>query len=90
MAMSYGNCCLTSTIAECTEVVEDKAVAFQKGSVEALQQTLQKLSDQPDWVAGYKANAREFICEKYDWNVVANKTMELYHENFVDQQVSVS
>ena len=30
-AMSYGNCCLTSDIAECAEVVEDKAVLFQKG-----------------------------------------------------------
>ena len=89
-AMSYGNCCLTSTIPECTEVVEDKAVAFQKGSVEALEKTLQMLSDTPECVNEYKKNARDFICEKYDWNRVANKTMELYHENFADQQVSVS
>ena len=32
-AMSYGNCCLTSDIAECTEVVEDKALAFKKSDV---------------------------------------------------------
>ena len=89
-AMSYGNCCLTSTIPECTEVVEDKAVAFQKSDVAALTQTLQTLCDRPELVAEYKAGAREFICEKYDWNAVTNKTMELYHENFVDQQVSVS
>lgn len=89
-AMSYGNCCLTSTIPECTEVVEDKAVAFQKGSVEELHKALQNLSDEPDRVDGYKRDAREFICEKYDWNRVANKTMELYHEDFADQQVSVS
>ena len=89
-AMSYGNCCLTSTIPECTEVVEDKAVAFRQGDVEALHQTLQKLSDEPAWVDGYKRNAREFICEKYDWDRVTGKTMELYHENSVDQQVSAS
>ena len=29
-AMSYGNCCLTSDIAECAEVVEDKALLFKK------------------------------------------------------------
>ena len=81
-AMSYGNCCLTSTIPECTEVVEDKAVTFCKGDVDALCSALQKLSDEPDWVAGFKAEARDFICEKYDWNTVAVKTMELYHENF--------
>lgn len=89
-AMSYGNCCLTSTIPECTEVVEDKAVAFQKSDVADLTKTLQFLCDAPERVAEYKGNAREFICEKYDWNAVASKTMELYHENSVDQQVSVS
>lgn len=89
-AMSYGNCCLTSTIAECTEVVEDQAVAFQKSDVTALTQALQTLSDDAQLVAGYKATAREFICNKYDWNTVATKTMELYHENSVDQQVPAS
>ena len=29
-AMSYGNCCLTSDIAECAEVVEDEALVFRK------------------------------------------------------------
>ena len=89
-AMSYGNCCLTSTIPECTEVVEQKAVAFQKSSVEALEAAMQQLCDEPERVADYKKEAREFICHKYDWDRVANKTMELYHENFADQQVSVS
>lgn len=89
-AMSYGNCCLTSTIPECTEVVEDKAVSFQKSDVVALAETLQKLSDEPVLVAGFKSTARDFICEKYDWNTVTDKTMELYHENSVDQQVPVS
>lgn len=89
-AMSYGNCCLTSTIAECTEVVEDQAMVFQKSDVTALTQALQTLSDDAQLVAGYKAGAREFICNKYDWNTVATKTMELYHENSVDQQIPVS
>jgi glycosyltransferase involved in cell wall biosynthesis len=89
-AMSYGNCCLTSTIPECTEVVEDKAVSFQKGDVVDLTRMLQQLCDQPMLVAGYQANARDFICEKYDWNAVTERTMELYYENSVDQQVSVS
>ena len=89
-AMSYGNCCLTSTIPECTEVVGDKAVSFRKSDVAALTETLQKLADEPALVASYKATARDFICEKYDWNTVTNKTMELYHENSVDQQVPVS
>ena len=42
-AMSYGNCCVVSDIAECAEVVEDKAVVFPKGNVEELKRTLQDL-----------------------------------------------
>ena len=34
-AMSYGNCCLTSDIPECAEVVEGHAATFQHGSVES-------------------------------------------------------
>ena len=33
-AMSYGNCCLVSDIEECTSVVEDKAIVFEKSNVD--------------------------------------------------------
>ena len=39
-AMSYGNCCLVSDIAECTEVVENKAISFKKGDIEDLKEKL--------------------------------------------------
>ena len=42
-AMSYGNCCLVSDIPECAEVVEDKALIFQKSNVEDLQEKLQEI-----------------------------------------------
>ena len=32
-AMSYGNCCVVSDIAECTEVVEDKAAVFPSSAM---------------------------------------------------------
>ena len=89
-AMSYGNCCLVSSIPECTEVVEDKAAVFEKGNVDALRETLQALCDDPRRVAIYKDNASDFICNKYNWDDVAKKTLELYDESFADQQVSVS
>ena len=44
-AMSYGNCCLVSDIPECAEVVEDKALIFQKSNVEDLQEKLQDTCD---------------------------------------------
>lgn len=77
-AMSYGNCCLTSDISECKEVVEDKGVIFQKSNVLDLKQKLQALCDSPALVQKYKAEAADFICKKYNWDDVVRKTLELY------------
>ena len=77
-AMSYGNCCLTSDIPECTEVVEDKAVAFKKGNIEDLKDKLQYLSDNPDIVHKYKETSSDFICNKYNWEDIVDKTLGLY------------
>ena len=77
-AMSYGNCCLVSDIPECAEVVEDKAVLFQKSNVDDLRQKLQALCDQPETAAQYKANAAQFILNKYGWDDVVDKTLALY------------
>lgn len=77
-AMSYGNCCLVSDIDECTEVVEDKAVIFEKGDVKDLTDKLQQLLDNEKVVQDYKNDATNFICEKYNWDEVVNKTIKLY------------
>lgn len=77
-AMSYGNCCLVSDIAECTEVVEDKAMVFRRGDVEDLREKLQTACDQEELVQGYKKDAAEFICGKYDWDEVVAETVRLY------------
>lgn len=77
-AMSYGNCCVVSDIAECTEVVEDKAVTFTKGDVTELSEKLQWLCDEPDKAKGYKRQSAEFICDKYNWDDVVERTLELY------------
>ena len=82
-AMSYGNCCVVSDIPECTEVVEDKAVTFAKGNVVDLKEKLQWFCDNPDIVEGYKREAADFICEKYNWDEVVDRTLELY-ENLND------
>ena len=89
-AMSYGNCCLVSSIPECTEVVEDNAVVFETGNTDALRESLQALCDDPARVARYREKASDFICEKYNWDDVARKTLELYDESFANQQVSAS
>lgn len=79
-AMSYGNCCLVSDIAECTEVVEDKAMVFRRGDVEDLREKLQTACDREELVQGYKKEAAEFICGKYDWDEVAKETAILYNK----------
>ena len=80
-AMSYGNCCLVSDIPECAEVVEDKALIFQKSNVEDLQEKLQNACDHPEMVMEMKKQAADFICKKYNWDEVVKKTMKLYRRN---------
>ena len=92
-AMSYGNCCLVSDISECTEVVEDKAVVFKKSNVDDLKEKLQMLFDNSSIAQKYKNEAADYICCKYNWDDVTNKTLSLYkrgygYENSDDKQVS--
>lgn len=77
-AMSYGNCCVVSDIPECTEVVEDKAVIFNKSNTKDLQDKLNWLIQNPQIVKQYKETARDFICNKYDWDSVVEKTGKMY------------
>lgn len=77
-AMSYGNCCVVSDIPECKEVVEDKAVTFEKGKIDKLRMVLTKLVDDETSVYKYKDNATSFITEKYNWNDVVEKTVGVY------------
>lgn len=77
-AMSYENCCLVSDIAECTEVVEDKAVVFRKADVADFTEKLQMLCDHPEVTERYKSEARPYIISKYGWDDVVTRTLEVY------------
>lgn len=79
-AMSYGNCCLVSDIEECTQVVEDHAVVFRKGNVGELREKLQELVDRPGEVKKYKDAAADYICARYSWDDVTERTLELYRK----------
>lgn len=79
-AMSYGNCCVVSDIPECSEVVSDKAVVFKRGDVEQLRVKLQELCDNPEKVESYRNSSTDYICRKYDWDSVVDKTLELYEK----------
>ena len=77
-AMSYGNCCLTSDIPECADVIGDFGVTFKKQNIVDLMEKLQQLCDNSKLVEYYKENASDYICDKYSWDDVVNKTLMLY------------
>ena len=76
--MSYGNCVIGSDIAEIADVVEDKAVLFRKSDVEDLTEKLQMVCDDAELVEKYKSEAADYICSKYDWDDVVDRTLKLY------------
>ena len=81
--MSYGNCCLISDIAECMEVVGDKAVTFKRGDVEDLREKIQMLCDDEFIVFKFKSAAQAYVLEKYDWDNVVNRTLDLYKNHIM-------
>lgn len=77
-AMSYGNCCLVSDIPELVEVVENNALIFKKSDEEDLRKKLQYACDTPEKVKAIKKIAADYICKKYNWDDVVEKTIKLY------------
>lgn len=80
-AMSYGRCCLTSDIPECTSVTEDKGVTFKKGDIQDLKDKLKSLCDSPVTVQKLSLDSADYICSKYNWDEVAEETLKLYRES---------
>lgn len=83
-AMSYSNCCLVSDIPENTEVVEDRAVWFEQGNAQDLQDKLQMLLDDEAMVRRYKENAAPFILKRYNWDLVVDQMLRIYSGNVID------
>lgn len=77
-AMSYGNCCVTSNIKECTEVIKENKYVFKKSDSKHLTKTLQELCDNPNIVKKYQEKSQEYILKKYNWDDVVQKTLDLY------------
>lgn len=77
-AMSYGNCCLVSDIPENADVVKSKGVIFETNEKDSLVEELKKLLEQPGVVEKYKADAADYICKKYSWDDVVEKTILKY------------
>ena len=77
-AMSYGNCCLTSSIPECTEILGKRGRVFEKGDVADLKRKLEELLADGQAVEALRSTTCEYVCGKYDWQRIAEETLALY------------
>ena len=83
-AMSYGNICLTSDIAENTDVTEEYGFSFISGDVDSLSEKLSRLCKDIDSLRKQEQYTREsiqnFILGKYNWDDVTKRTLECYED----------
>lgn len=82
-ALSYGNCCLTSDIPECADVLKGEngvmhGVTFRQGDVDDLAARLRELLDHPDTVAASGKDAAAYVTGRYNWDKVVQATLKLY------------
>lgn len=82
-ALSYGNCCLTSDIPECADVLKGEngvmhGVTFRQGDVDDLAARLRELLDHPDTVAAFGKDTAAYVTGRYNWDKVVQATLKLY------------
>ena len=77
-AMSYGNCCVVSDIPENMEVVTDNAISFKKSNIDDLRLKLQEIIDHPEIRDKYASASADYICSRYNWDDVVEKTLNVY------------
>lgn len=77
-AMSYGNAVITSDIRENADVVGDMGITFKKGSADDLAEKMTYLDDTPELANKLRSSSAKYILDKYNWNNVADRTIELY------------
>lgn len=77
-AMSYGNCPVTSDIPECVDVTKEYGFSFKAGNCEELAKLLTSLCEDSPKVEGIKDRAADYICQKFNWDSIAEETVSLY------------
>lgn len=77
-AMSYGSSCLVSNISENIEVVGSMGASFEKGNIQDIKEKLQKLINRKELSNLEKKEIQNFVCERFDWDIVTAETLMLY------------
>jgi glycosyltransferase involved in cell wall biosynthesis len=77
-AMSYGQCCLVSDIAENRAVVSGYGYTFKQGDPADLAAKLQMLLRQGEMVHKDRERIIEYVMENFCWDKSADRTLQLY------------
>lgn len=77
-AMSYGCCCVTSDIFECSSVLSDVGVTFLKGNSDSLCGVLAALLKNQARVHMLGESAQKRVEKKYNWDSVVDETLQIY------------
>ena len=79
-AMSYGNAVIVSDIRENADVIDNMGITFKKGSADDLAEKMTYLDENPELSNKLRSSSAKYILDKYNWDNVADRTIELYRK----------
>ncbi len=81
-AMAMGKCVIVSSVAALQEIIGDRPIGFvfEKGSVEALAQTLSHVAVDRNLRLKIGEEARRFTVAERDWRILARRVTEIYEK----------
>ena len=79
-AMSAGVCCLVNGIPENRNTTDGSVAMYKQNDIDDLVRTWQTLLDDPNLLARVAASGQAHQRRCYDWDVIANQYLELFHD----------
>jgi glycosyltransferase involved in cell wall biosynthesis len=91
-AMAMGKCIIVSSVAALAEIIGDRPIGFvsEKGSIEALAQTISLVVNDGDLRAQVGEAARRFVILEHDWRALAHRVAQVYEKLTVEGVERVS
>lgn len=79
-ALSYNQAMIVSDIPENMEVAKDLALSFKQADHADLAKQLDYMLQNPEVVADYKKNGREYVAQYHDWETITRNSLDLYEK----------